>query len=62
MAHKTVVSGIIAFVWLPNGVASAKFLTTEERDFASERLANDNGGRFKCVFPPVLALIYRDSS
>lgn len=42
----TVVSGLIAFVWLPNGVASAKFLTTEERDFACERLANDNGGRF----------------
>ncbi|KAK0759221.1 hypothetical protein N5P37_008103 [Trichoderma harzianum] len=42
----TVVSGLIAFVALPNGVASAGFLSTEERDFAAERLASDNGGRF----------------
>ncbi|KAL6788522.1 major facilitator superfamily domain-containing protein [Trichoderma sp. SZMC 28012] len=42
----TVVSGLIAFVALPNGVASAGFLSTEERDFAAERLANDSGGRF----------------
>ncbi|KAK4082219.1 uncharacterized protein Triagg1_2031 [Trichoderma aggressivum f. europaeum] len=42
----TVISGLIAFVALPNGVASAGFLSTEERDFAAERLASDNGGRF----------------
>ncbi|KAJ4856476.1 major facilitator superfamily domain-containing protein [Trichoderma breve] len=42
----TIVSGLIAFVALPNGVASAGFLSTEERDFAAERLASDNGGRF----------------
>lgn len=45
--NKTVISGLIAFVALPNGVASAGFLSTEERDFAAERLASDNGGRFK---------------
>ncbi|KAL7929794.1 major facilitator superfamily domain-containing protein [Trichoderma chlorosporum] len=42
----TVASGLIAFVALPNSVASAGFLSTEERDFAAERLANDSGGRF----------------
>ncbi|UKZ83772.1 hypothetical protein TrVFT333_011585 [Trichoderma virens FT-333] len=42
----TVASGLIAFVALPNNVASAGFLSTEERDFAAERLANDSGGRF----------------
>lgn len=44
---------------MPNGVASAKFLTTEERDFASERLANDNGGRFKCVPPSISTYIQK---
>ncbi|PTB72454.1 MFS general substrate transporter [Trichoderma longibrachiatum ATCC 18648] len=42
----TVVSGLIAFAGLPNGVANAWFLSTEERDFAAQRLANDSGGRF----------------
>ncbi|KAK1240567.1 hypothetical protein MKX07_004595 [Trichoderma sp. CBMAI-0711] len=42
----TVVSGLIAFAGLPNNVANAWFLSTEERDFAAQRLANDSGGRF----------------
>ncbi|PTB63491.1 MFS general substrate transporter [Trichoderma citrinoviride] len=42
----TVASGLIAFAGLPNDVASAWFLSTEERDFAAQRLANDSGGRF----------------
>ncbi|KAK5995919.1 putative transporter [Cladobotryum mycophilum] len=42
----TVVSGLIAFAGLPNGVATASFLTPEEREYASNRLASGGGGRF----------------
>ncbi|KAI1255581.1 hypothetical protein MGN70_002696 [Eutypa lata] len=34
----TAVVGILAFFFLPNGVSSAKFLTPEQREFATNRL------------------------
>ncbi|KAI2468502.1 MFS general substrate transporter [Annulohypoxylon bovei var. microspora] len=39
----TALVGIAAYFLLPNGVASAKFLTPEERQFASDRLHAGNG-------------------
>ncbi|KJZ77727.1 hypothetical protein HIM_02904 [Hirsutella minnesotensis 3608] len=42
----TVVAGVIAFVGLPNSPATAKYLTPEESEWASRRLAVDSGGRF----------------
>ncbi|OAQ67850.1 MFS transporter [Pochonia chlamydosporia 170] len=42
----TVVAGFIAFLGLPNNVATARYLTQEERDWAMKRLAEDSDGRF----------------
>ncbi|KAK2603821.1 hypothetical protein QQS21_004023 [Conoideocrella luteorostrata] len=42
----TVVAGIIAYFGLPNSVATASYLTLEERQWATKRLANDSNGQF----------------
>ncbi|OBT87291.1 hypothetical protein VE02_02978 [Pseudogymnoascus sp. 03VT05] len=40
----TVLVGFACFFFLPNGPATAKFLTPDERAFLIERLKSDNGG------------------
>lgn len=40
----TVVVGVSCYMFLPNGPATARFLTPAERAFLIERLENDNGG------------------
>ncbi|KAH7104811.1 major facilitator superfamily transporter [Auriculariales sp. MPI-PUGE-AT-0066] len=42
----TVVCGVIAFTGLPNQLATAKFLTEEEREWAVHRLQGNAGDRF----------------
>jgi hypothetical protein len=41
------VAGLIAYLGLPKSVATASYLTPEERDWAMRRLADDSNGRFK---------------
>ncbi|GAB0138810.1 hypothetical protein EsDP_00007032 [Epichloe bromicola] len=42
----TFVAGVIAYFCLPNSVSTASYLTLEEREWATQRLANDSNGRF----------------
>lgn len=42
----TFVVGVGAYFLLPNDVATAKFLTVEEREFAAHRLLQDSSARF----------------
>lgn len=40
----TILLGTVAWFWLPHGLESAWFLSVEDRQFATERILEDNAG------------------